>query len=209
MTRIVSANNATEAAKYAVTAVILADLDFSSGIVRVHDGSGTLSFGGNTYLGVGTFASVDSIDENVDFVARGIKLTLSGVDSVFVTPTMDEVYQNRNVTLYFGFVDGSTGALIDTPETLWEGRMNQMQIKIDKGSAVIEMTCEHRLRREPRIARFTDSDQKQAYPNDSFFDLLPSIRGFVNRWGSRDLVYSGGGVPVTMPPVPGRIIRRD
>lgn len=209
MTRIVSATNATEAAKFAVTAAILADLDFSSGMVRVHDGSGKLEFGGNTYLGVGHFAGVDTVDENVDFVARGIRLTLSGVDSTFVTPTMDEVYQNRTVTLYFGFINTSTGALIDTPETLWEGRMNQMQIKIDKGSAVIEMTCEHRLRREPRIARFTDSDQKQDYPNDSFFDLLPSIRGFVNRWGSRDLVYSGGGVPTVIPPVPGNRLRRD
>lgn len=193
MTRVVSATNSTEAEKLSVIVVILADLDFSSGMVRVHDGNGTLSFGGNTYLGVGTFAGVDAVDENVDFVARGIKLTLSGVDSVFVTPTMNEVYQNRTVTMYLGFVNGATGALIDVPETLWEGRMNQMQINIDKGSAVIELTCEHRLRREPRIARFTDADQKLVYSNDSFFNLLSSIRGFVNRWGSRDVAYSGGG----------------
>jgi hypothetical protein len=199
VTRIVSANNATEAAKYAVTAAILADLDFSSGIVRVHDGSGTLSFGGNAYLGVGTFAGVDVVDENVDFVARGIKLTLSGVDSAFVTSTMDEVYQNRNVILYLGFVNNATGALIDTPETLWEGRMNQMSIKLSKGSAIIELTCEHRLRREPRIARYTDSDQKLSYEGDSFFDLLHSIRGFVSKWGAENIgyMYNGGVISGT------------
>ena len=193
MTRIVSATNSTEADKLAIVAVVLADLNFASGMVRVHDGSGKLAFGGNDYLGVGQFAGVDVIDENVDFVARGIRLTLSGVDSTFVTPTMDEVYQNRTVTLYLGFVNQATGALLDTPETLWEGRMNQMSLKIDKGSAVIELTCEHRLRREPRIARYTDADQRLAYSTDRFFDLIHVIPGFVSRWGSRDSSYGSGG----------------
>lgn len=201
MTRIVSATNSTEADKLAIVAVVLADLNFASGMVRVHDGSGKLAFGGNDYLGVGQFAGVDVIDENVDFVARGIRLTLSGVDSTFVTPTMDEVYQNRTVTLYLGFVNQATGALLDTPETLWEGRMNQMSLKIDKGSAVIELTCEHRLRREPRIARYTDADQRLAYSTDRFFDLIHVIPGFVSRWGSRDSSYGGGGMysPYTDP----------
>lgn len=191
MTRIVSADNATEADKLSVVVVVMAELDFASGISRIHDGSGNLSFGGNTFYGAGQFGGVDVIDENIDFVARGIKLTLSGVDSVFVTPTMTEVYQNRPVTLYLGFVNQATGALVATPETIWEGRMNQMSFSISNGSAVIELTCEHRLRREPRIARYTDQDQKLAYPGDKFFELTYAIPGFVSRWGSRDVTVGG------------------
>lgn len=191
MTRIVSADNATEADKLSVVVVVMAELDFASGISRIHDGSGNLSFGGNTFYGAGQFGGVDVIDENIDFVARGIKLTLSGVDSVFVTPTMTEVYQNRPVTLYLGFVNQATGALVATPETIWEGRMNQMSFSISNGSAVIELTCEHRLRREPRIARYTDQDQKLAYSGDSFFSLTYAIQGFVSRWGSRDITVGG------------------
>jgi len=94
--------------------------------------------------------------------------------------------------LYLGFVNSATGALLDTPETIWEGRMNQMTFNIDKGSAVIELTCEHRLRREPRIARYTDEDQRQAFSGDRFFDLTYAIPGFVSKWGSRDTGYGGG-----------------
>ena len=196
MSRIVSATNATEADKPAIVIVVMADLDFSSGMLRVHDGSGNLSYGGNTYLGAGQLAGLDVIDENIDIVARGIKLSLSGVDSSTIVPAMTEVYQNRDVTLYLGFVNTATGALLDTPETIWEGRMNQMTFNIDKGSAVIELTCEHRLRREPRIARYTDEDQKLAFSGDRFFDLTYAIPGFISKWGSRDTNYGGGfGLP--------------
>jgi hypothetical protein len=198
MSRFVSADNETESAKSAIIAVVLADLDFSSGFVRIHDGSGTLSFGGNSYLGAGQFAGVDVIDENIDIVARGIKLSLSGVDSTFVVPAMTEVYQNRDVTLYIGFVSQATGALIATPETIWEGRMNQMSFKLDSGSAVVELTCEHRLRREPRIARYTDEDQRLLFSGDRFFDLMYAIPGFISKWGARDTAYGGGGM-ITPP----------
>ena len=192
MSRIISATNATEADKPAIVVVVMADLDFASGMLRLHDGSGSISSGGNTYLGAGQLAGLDVIDENIDIVARGIKLTLSGVDSVTIVPAMTEVYQNRDVTLYLGFVNSATGALLDTPETIWEGRMNQMTFNIDKGSAVIELTCEHRLRREPRIARYTDEDQRQAFSGDRFFDLTYAIPGFMSKWGSRDTSYGGG-----------------
>jgi hypothetical protein len=205
MSRIVSATNATEADKLSIVAVVMADLDFVSGMVRVHDGSGSLSFGGNTYSGVGQFGGIDVIDENIDIVARGIKLTLSGVDSVFVTPTMTEVYQNRDVTLYLGFVNQATGALLDTPETIWEGRMNQMSFRIDKGVASIELTCEHRLRREPRIARYSDEDQRVLFAGDRFFDLMFAIQGFVGKWGARDSYYGGGGRPY----IPGEERRQE
>jgi hypothetical protein len=199
MSRIVSATNETEADKPSITIVVMADLDFSSGMLRVHDGSGNISSGGNTYLGAGQLAGLDVVDENIDIVARGIKLSLSGVDSSIVVPAMTEVYQNRDVTLYLGFVSSSTGALLATPETIWEGRMNQMTINLDKGSAAVELTCEHRLRREPRVARYTDEDQRQIFPGDRFFDLTYAIPGFVSKWGARDTYYGGGGFNPSQP----------
>lgn len=199
MSRFVSATNETESEKTSIIAIVMADLDFSSGIVRVHDGIGTVVSGSDTYNGVGSLGDIDVIDENIDIVARGIKLTLSGVDSSFITPAMTEVYQNRPVMLYLGFINQSTGALVATPETIWEGRMNQMTFKIDKGSAVIELTCEHRLRREPRVARYTNQDQSVIFSGDRFFDLIYAIPGFVAKWGFRDSSYSGGGGTPTDP----------
>jgi hypothetical protein len=71
--------------------------------------------------------------------------------------------------------------------------MNQQTVTLSRGEATITITCEHRLRREPRIARYTDADQKQVFSNDRFFDLVPNIEGYVSKWGSRDVGYSAPG----------------
>jgi hypothetical protein len=215
VSRIVSGDNAAEAAKVSVAMVVLAELDFSSGIVRVHDGVGDLTFsallrmedGDNlqteasenialegsseTFLGIGQFGGIDLVDESIEVIARSITLTLSGVDSSLVATTMTENYQNRDVTIYLGFLNSTDRTLIDTPEVVWEGRMNQMSLNIAKGVADIKLTCEYRLRREPRIARFTNEDQQTIFPNDQFFDLTYAIPGFVSQWGNRDATYGG------------------
>jgi hypothetical protein len=193
VTRFASATNSTEAAKQAIRIFVAVSLDFTSGVVRVHDGIGSISWGGNTYEGVGQFGGIEAVTESVEVIARPLSLTLSGVDSSLISTTLTEVYQNRAATVYVGFIDETTGAVIDTPETAWEGRMNQMSISSAEGSAEIRLTCEHRLRREPRIARYTNEDQQILFPGDKFFDLVPSIKGFVSRWGDRDAAFGGGG----------------
>jgi hypothetical protein len=168
-------------------------LDFTSGMVRVHDGIGSISWGGNTYDGVGTLGGVEQVDESVDVIARPLSLTLSGVETSLVSTAMTETYQNRTVTIYLGFLDETTNAVIDTPEVSWEGRMNQMSISSSEGGAVIKLSCEHRLRREKRIARYTNEDQQLLHSGDRFFDLVTNIKGFVSKWGELSVGGSGFG----------------
>lgn len=204
MTRFASTTNSTEAAKQSIRMFAAVALDFSSGVIRVHDGIGNITWGGNTYSGVGQLGSIEVVSESVEIIARAISLTLSGVDSSLVNTTMTEVYQNRQATVYVGFVNETTGAVVDTPETVWEGRMNQMSISSSAGSASIRLTCEHRLRREPRIARYTNEDQQLLFSGDRFFDLVPSIKGFVAKWGDASVGGKGswgswGGTMIDQP----------
>ena len=220
MSRIVSGDNAAEAEKASVCMVVLAELDFGSGIVRVHDGVGEITFAGllrmedgdnlqtevpenisleaaaETFYGIGQFGGIDIVDESIEVIARAITLTLSGVDASLVSTTMTENYQNRAVVIYLGFLNETDRTFVDTPEVVWEGRMNQMSLNIAKNVAEIKLTCEYRLRREPRIGRYTDEDQQVIFPGDQFFDLTYAIPGFVSQWGNRDAAY-GGGFPGT------------
>lgn len=207
MTRWASNTNETQAAKVATYLTILCDLAFDSGTIRVHDAAGTLSFGGNDYLGIGQFGSFDIIDENIDNVARGIRLTLSGVDSSLISTVMTEVYQGRSVTLYLGLL-AEDMTFIDTPEELWSGRIDTMSITTDQNAATISVACEYRLRKEPVIARYTDTDQRIAYAGDRFFDLTQKIPQFKATWGDKPNTYGGGyggggGYPGV--PIPGNI----
>lgn len=196
MTRWVSATNETAAAQPAAYLVVLAAFDFSSGMVRIHDGAGSLSFSGNTYLGIGSFGSIELIEENIDTVARGVRCTLSGVDSSFVTSAMAETYQGRSATFWLGMLTEQL-AFVDTPEEIWSGRMDTMTVSYGQNTASIQLNCEHRLRREPLVSRYTDADQRLAYAGDRFFDLLPKIPQFKASWGDKpnsyaDPVYPGG-----------------
>lgn len=193
MSRIASTPNATALAQPNALISIAADMDFPSGHIRLHDGPGPLTIGGNTYEGTGKMILSGSVEESIDVIAKPITLTLSGVDASMITTARSGGYQGRAVTLYLAIFNLDTGALIDTPETLWEGRMDAITIRLGFGEASLTLNCEHRLRREPRIARYTDQDQQLAYSGDRFFDLVPKIPGFKNKWGEKGVSNDGRG----------------
>jgi hypothetical protein len=188
MSRFDSSTNEAASERPSVRIFVACDLDFASGHVRAHDGIGTLSWGGNDFLGVGQFGGIEIAEESIDLIAMPLRMKLSGVDASLLSTAMDEAYQGRSATLYFGLVDVSTDQLIDTPEVLWEGMMDQMSVVLSEGRGEITVSCEHRLRREPRIARYTHEDMQLAYAGDRFFDLVPKIAGFRGKWGAKSEV---------------------
>lgn len=203
MTRIASGTIAAALQTESIRACVLALLAFDSGTLYLNDGITPVSFGGNTYLPLGQLGSIDAVEETSDGTARPLKLTLSGVDPILTGKAQNEIYQNREVVLYLALIDQQTGQPIDTPETLWEGRMDKMTITIDQGLGSITLNCENRLRREPRIARYTDADQQQFHPGDTFFSFTTQMKNFIGHWGSQNIDYSGpGGTTGAFPRTP-------
>jgi len=195
MTRWADSNNAAAAAQKAIAMVTLADLNFASGTLYVHDGFAQLIYNSHTYSGLGQYGSIDAVSEDLTNVANPVSLTLSGVEPGLVASAMTENYQGRTVTLYVGLLDVNAMTWYANPEIVWEGRMDYMTIDIEQNSAKIRMNCEHRLRREPLIARFTDEDQQLAHAGDTFFSLLWQIPLASATWGSTNVFH-----PVNVPP---------
>lgn len=193
MTRFVSSTNEAEAEKPHIYAVLLVDLDFASGHLRTHTGLGTLSFGGNDYLGIGNLGAIDVISEDLDGVARPCRMALSGVDTTLISAAMTEVYQGRPGQIYLGFLQSDSAAFLDTPELVYEGKMDTLSIEVGETS-VIRLVMESRLRREPRTARYTDEDQRLAVPGDKIFDWVPKILGYKSVWGDQKYSYRVPGV---------------
>jgi hypothetical protein len=193
VSRYVSSSNQTAAEAQNILMALAVDLDFASGHVRAHDGIGTITIGANTYEGIGTFGSIEAVEESIEVIAKPLKLTLSGVDSSIIAKALTETtnYQNRSATLYFVVYNTTTYALVDTPETLWEGRMNQMAVSLAGDNSGVSVLCEHRLRREPRVARYTHEDQQLLYSGDLFFNLIGKIRGFRGTWGAKGVSNDG------------------
>lgn len=193
MTRFASGTNQTAVEAPAVRMFIACALDFPSGFVRAHDGSGTISFGGNDYLGIGQFGRVEAVRETTSIVSQAAKLQLSGVDPALLS-TIGTGYQGRSATLFFGVVNQETNLVVAQPEELWSGRIDTLIVSLSKGAATISINCEPRLRREPRIARYTHQDQQLQFVGDRFFDIVAKIPGFAGTWGARGVSNDGSSL---------------
>ena len=197
MSRWNSSANETEAAQPSVILTVLVDLDFPSGHVRVHDGIGPLTFGGHEYLGVGTFGGMELDAEDSEVAAKGAKLTLSGIPGDLVPDVLTETgYQRRDAILYVGLLDKESNDWIDTPEELWSGQMDYLDIQYSGNEARVELHVEDELRREPTQAWYTDEDQQMRFAGDRFFSDLPNVEIYNAVWGRAVVgggAYGGGG----------------
>ena len=192
MSRLEDSGNEAELAKPAVWLAVLAELDFASGWLYANDGLHHVTYNGHDYLPTGEIAAVGQVREEVETVARPVTCVIGG-SADLIARARDEVYQGRDCTFRLAVISEATGQPVATPEIIWEGRMDVMTIQAAEGVGTIELTCEHRLRREPRVARYTNVDQQMQCPGDTFFEHVPSIPGYVAHWGSAPILFGGGG----------------
>ena len=108
-------------------AIALLDLDFESGHVSVTSYDKTISYGGNSFLGVGSLGSISPIEEATDNKAQGINLELSGISLDNIAVALGEHYQGRLGRLYIAFLDQNE-TVIGEPNLIFQGLMDNQNI---------------------------------------------------------------------------------
>ena len=98
MSRISSTNEAQVDGTH-VHGVTMVKLGFDTP-AYVHSGIGTISYGGNDYLGVGTYGQISSARESENLGPLSITLTLSGIDSDYIAESLDSGNLYDVVTVY-------------------------------------------------------------------------------------------------------------
>jgi hypothetical protein len=192
----------------AVVPYILVEMLFDSGPIRLWTGLNDLVFNGNTYTGAGTLLSLSSVEETAEISAKGISVSLSGLDSSIISLALAEQYQNRRANIYFGVIgttnyillqDGSY--LIDFNNdkfvqndtslnefvTQFSGLIDQMTIN-DTGEVItVSVSIESRLidLERARVWRYTSEDQKRVYPTDKGFDFVNDLKTKTLNWGRK------------------------
>ena len=186
MSRAFEAASAAAFASPHVTILTFAYLDFSSGIVRVHNGIGTYTWGGFDWLGVGDFGAVSALEEGSDVSPYGVTLTLSALDPTLVGVAMTEDYYMRDAILYIGALSADD-ELLNTPLQMWAGHMDVMTVSAGVQSGdTITLQCESELAAFDRSSnlKYTTQALQAEYPGDVFFDFLPKIAGAKIKWKS-------------------------
>lgn len=184
--RALNASLEAELSKQTVRVALLVWLDFPSGAVRCHTGTGDLSYGGYTWTGAGELLSFSAFPETTDGQAQGCTVDISGVDADAISDVMDDNFQNRDAEIRIAFFDSSL-AIIES-EILFKGRMDTADIRVGAdASTVISVAIENKLIDQTRsvVWRYSPEDQKALYPGtvDKGFDFIALIQDQPITWG--------------------------
>ena len=191
MTRSIGTANVTQATSASVQPVLLAKLEFDTP-VYAHSGVGTITYGGNDYLGVGDFGAVSDARESELLGPVTLNLTLSGIDSDLLANSMNAGTYGDKVTIYEGYRQAD-GTLVADPWTVWSGTLDYSQATRGE-SNVITLICTHDLAvlDEKDGSRFTDEDQQSVHAGDVSFE-------YVHDSAQKKLFWGGGPVRSNRP----------
>lgn len=198
-----------------VRLITMAKLEFGSGTVYVHNGLGTYSYDGQSWLGLGNLASISAVEEGSDISPYGVTLTVSSINATLAEQALEENYYQKPVTLYLGvldenddFVQESTPANTKNPIQIWSGHIDQMTVTVgSSGGDAIKIQCESELARfaRSRNLMFSNVWQQSRHSTDKFFNLVHLIDGVKIGWKQTGSLPGGAGIDQREPPARGGI----
>src|SRR4051794_4816798 len=89
----------------ALRPALFVEANFTSGPIYVWSGVGSITWGGHTWTGRGALGAVSMIEEGATVEAKGIPLTLSGIDSPLLTGILDEFQVGLPAIVSLGLFD--------------------------------------------------------------------------------------------------------
>lgn len=157
---------------------IFVNMGFASGTVHIWSGVGSVTWGGNTYTGVGSFGGISVIEEGSAVEAKGIALTLSGIDATMLADALQEMQLGLPISIYMALYASRGGSLIADPLVAWAGRMDQPEIVISGTTATISIKAESRIidLNVPVDRRLTLEDSQIKVPGDLGFQFVFGIQ---------------------------------
>ena len=157
-------------------------ITFASTTAYLWSGIGSITWNGHTWTGIGSLMGLSTMEDGSTVEARGITITVSGLDPALLSDCMTEFQLGLPASVILGFY--AAGALISTPIVSWSGRTDQPTIDI-ADQASIAINCENRLI-DMNVAvdrRYTNQDQQMTWPGDlgfMFVDALQEMTFYFN-----------------------------
>jgi hypothetical protein len=166
-----------------VRPVILAELDFASGPVRVSSAPFPLSHQGQVFAGVGALGAASAVAEGAELQGYAIQLTLSAIPVELVSVALADQYQGRQGRLWLAFLD-EAHQMQGEPLFIFAGRMDTCDLEIGE-TATITLTIQNRLAdwERPRLRRYTDEDQQSVYDGDLGLQFVAQMAEKTIYWG--------------------------
>lgn len=165
----------------------LADIVFDSAPVYVTDAWTNIVWGGHTYTALGHFLSFSDIEESSELRVANLTAQLSGVDQSLVSAVLTQLYIDRPLRIYKGFLDDNM-AVVASPILIFEGRMDAPVIEEnpDDGSCTVSIAATNAwVDFERRSGRHTNHEEQQLFfPGDKGFEFVSAVASEIT-WGRK------------------------
>ena len=169
--RTLSAPVLTALAQPTVPLASLSDMALSAPF-RVNTSSWQLTWGGNTYDGMGRAGRIEVIEDSVGEL-NGLRFQLSGVPSDLIALALAEPLQGKPISIYTAIFDRNNYQILDAVLE-WAGLLDKPDIVEDGDTCTIQCTAEHvgldLLR--PSNVRYSNADQQALFPGDRGFEYV-------------------------------------
>jgi hypothetical protein len=137
-----------------------------------------VTWGGNTWSGLGTIGTISAISESESLNATSVNFTINAAQPSWLALATGDVQEYRGLPAKMFFCPLDSGFnLIDTPVQCWAGVMDMVTIGITGDQAGITLKCEtsaYGLKRANSY-RMNAAQQKQTYPTDTGFDYQENL----------------------------------
>lgn len=182
--------NLTTAMKTALQASIqypalFVQATFVSETIYMWTGSGSVTWNSQTWTGLGSVLGVSTPEDSATVEAKGITLSVSGIDPTLLPEAMTDFGLGLPVFVYLGLYTGLGGTLIDGPVIAWAGRMDKPTFNFSGTEAMLEINCENRLL-DMNIGvdrRYTNQDCQMEFPGDLGFQFVDGLQQKNLFWG--------------------------
>jgi hypothetical protein len=200
MSRTLTTATSNAFAAASVLPVVLVDIDYASGITRLHSGIGNLTFGGNTYTGTGTLGAITDLEESIDESANGCTLSLSAASAV-IALALTEDARGRPVRVYIGALNTSSGVLIADPALFFSGLVESMSHEDNGETGTVSLHCvdETGDQERPLERRLTNEIQQQLHPGDRGLEYVADLPNQTFTWGNATVAVTHPGGPGDVP----------
>lgn len=190
MPRYLPSGVAAELDLSALTMGLLCELTLASGPLYLYSGFGNIEYNGNTYLGVGTFGVVGTVQEDTSVIAQGMSIGLEAVppqadQQNALADALQDINQGQPCTLLVVLLSGYQ-QVVGAPIAAYAGLTDAVSVRHNPdGTCSLTLALENRLTQlqRGREYRWTNAQMQELYPGEQGFIYTANLQNYVALWG--------------------------
>lgn len=160
------------------------EIDWPSGILRLHTRLGDISLNGQIFQGVGILGSIETMVADSKVSPNNTSVVLSGIPSDLLAEASKVYCRGRPAKIWFGVIDENENCVASA--LLFDGRIDRPTISRGNNNTVrLELASRLNDWNKAGSGRFTQEQQHQIDPDDNAFRYMNQLPGRGIAWGDK------------------------